>query len=449
MARLFGTDGVRGVANEELTPLLAMQLGQAGAYALTKETDHKPVIMVGCDTRISGDMLANALMAGACSVGADCIYVGVLPTPAVAYLTRKYGVDAGVVISASHNPVEFNGIKFFDRNGYKLPDAVEDEIESQIKSNMADITFPVGPAVGKIEYRLDAKEAYVEHSIETVPVNLKGLKLVVDCAEGASHYTSVKALEKLGAELVPIHNNPDGTNINDKCGSTHMEELKARVLAEKANAGIAFDGDADRMLAVDENGKMVDGDQIMAIVGNFLKGKGRLKQDTIVATVMSNLGFYICGKKNNINIEQTKVGDRYVLEMMKEKDYSLGGEQSGHVIFLEENTTGDGLLSALHLLEVMVETGKPLSELASIMEVLPQALVNAKVSNEKKHSYMENPQVAKAIGELEAKFAGEGRVLIRPSGTEPLVRVMIEGKDQQVIQKEAETLAALIQECLA
>ncbi len=449
MARLFGTDGVRGVANEELTPLLAMQLGQAGAYALTKETSHKPVIMVGCDTRISGDMLANALMAGACSVGADCIYVGVLPTPAVAYLTRKYNVDAGVVISASHNPVEFNGIKFFDRNGYKLPDAVEDEIESQIKSNMADITFPVGAAVGKIEYRLDAKEAYIEHSIETVPVNLKGLKLVVDCAEGASHYTSVKALEKLGAELIPIHNNPDGTNINDKCGSTHMEELKARVVAEKANAGIAFDGDADRMLAVDENGKMVDGDQIMAIVGNFLKGKGRLKQDTIVATVMSNLGFYICGKANNINIEQTKVGDRYVLEMMKEKDYSLGGEQSGHVIFLEENTTGDGLLSALHLLEVMVETGKPLSELASIMEVLPQALVNAKVSNEKKHSYMENAQVAKAIGELEAKFAGEGRVLIRPSGTEPLVRVMIEGKDQQVIQKEAEALANLIQECLA
>lgn len=445
MARLFGTDGVRGVANEELTPQLAMQLGQAGAYVLTKENAHKPTIMVGCDTRISGDMLANALMAGVCSVGANAVYVGVVPTPAVAYLTKKYKVDAGVVISASHNPVEFNGIKFFDGNGYKLPDALEDEIEALIKSDMNGIKFPTGSSVGKIKYRTDAREEYINHAIQSVPIDLSGMKIVVDCAEGASFYTSVEALKELGAEVVAIHNNPDGTNINANCGSTHMEELQARVVYEKAQVGLAFDGDADRLLAVDENGKQVDGDQIMAIVGNHMKAQGKLKGDTIVATVMSNLGFFIMGEKNGIKIEQTKVGDRYVLERMKEIDASLGGEQSGHVIFLDENTTGDGLLSALHLLEVMVETKKPLSELAGIMEVLPQALVNAKVPNHKKENYMDYPEIAAAIEELTAKFAGEGRVLIRPSGTEPKVRVMIEGKDQKMIEEEAVKLANLIQ----
>ena len=445
MARLFGTDGVRGVANEELTPQLAMQLGQAGAYVLTKENAHKPTIMVGCDTRISGDMLANALMAGVCSVGANAVYVGVVPTPAVAYLTKKYKVDAGVVISASHNPVEFNGIKFFDGNGYKLPDAMEDEIEALIKSDMNGIKFPTGSGVGKIKYRTDAREEYINHAIQSVPIDLSGMKIVVDCAECASFYTSVEALKELGAEVVAIHNNPDGTNINANCGSTHMEELQARVVYEKAQVGLAFDGDADRLLAVDENGKQVDGDQIMAIVGNHMKSKGKLKGDTIVATVMSNLGFFIMGDKNGIQIEQTKVGDRYVLERMKEIDASLGGEQSGHVIFLDENTTGDGLLSALHLLEVMVETKKPLSELSTIMEVLPQALVNAKVPNHKKENYMDYPEIAKAIEELTQMFAGEGRVLIRPSGTEPKVRVMIEGKDQALIEKEAVKLANLIQ----
>lgn len=445
MARLFGTDGVRGVANEELTPQLAMQLGQAGAYVLTKENAHKPTIMVGCDTRISGDMLANALMAGVCSVGANAVYVGVVPTPAVAYLTKKYKVDAGVVISASHNPVEFNGIKFFDGNGYKLPDAMEDEIEALIKSDMTGIKFPTGSGVGKIKYRTDAREEYINHAIQSVPIDLSGMKIVVDCAEGASFYTSVEALKELGAEVVAIHNNPDGTNINANCGSTHMEELQARVVYEKAQVGLAFDGDADRLLAVDENGKQIDGDQIMAIVGCHMKEKGKLKGDTIVATVMSNLGFYIMGEKNGIKIEQTKVGDRYVLERMKEIEASLGGEQSGHVIFLDENTTGDGLLSALHLLEVMVETKKPLSELSTIMEVLPQALVNAKVPNHKKENYMDYPEIAAAIDELTAKFAGEGRVLIRPSGTEPKVRVMIEGKDQEMIEKEAVKLANLIQ----
>ncbi len=448
MSRLFGTDGVRGVANEELTPQLAMQLGQAGAYVLSRENEHKPTIMVGCDTRISGDMLANALMAGACSVGANAVYVGVVPTPAVAYLTRKYKVDAGVVISASHNTVEFNGIKFFDGNGYKLPDSLEDEIEALIRNGMQGIKFPIGAGIGKIKYRTDAREEYINHAIQAVKVELQGMKIVVDCAEGASFYTSVEALKESGAEIVAIHNNPDGTNINANCGSTHMQELQARVVYEKANLGLAFDGDADRLLAVDENGKIVDGDQIMAIVGCHMKEQGKLKHDIIVATVMSNLGFFLMGEKNNIHIEQTKVGDRYVLERMREIGASLGGEQSGHVIFLDENTTGDGLLSALHLLQVVVETKKPLSELAKVMEVMPQALVNAKVPNHKKEHYMDYPEIADAIAALDKKFAGEGRVLIRPSGTEPLVRVMIEGKDQKMIETEAKKLAELIQNCM-
>ena len=390
-------------------------------------------------------MLANALMAGICSVGANAVYVGVIPTPAVAYLTRKYKVDAGVVISASHNPVEFNGIKFFDGNGYKLPDSLEDEIEAIIRDNMSPIKFPIGANVGKIKYRTDAREEYINHSIQSVKVDLTGMKIVVDCAEGASYYTSVEALKELGGNVVAIHNTPDGTNINANCGSTHMEELMARVVYEKAQIGLAFDGDADRLLAVDELGNVVDGDQIMAIIGNHMKQNGDLNNDTIVATVMSNLGFFLMGEKNGIHIEQTKVGDRYVLERMKEIDASLGGEQSGHIIFLKENTTGDGLLSALHLLQVLVETGKPLSELASIMEVLPQALVNAKVPNHKKEKYMEYPEFAEAIQKLTDKFAGEGRVLIRPSGTEPKVRVMIEGKDQQMIEHDAKELADLIQ----
>lgn len=444
MARLFGTDGVRGVAGTELTIELAMKLGQAGAYVLTKEKSHQPTIIVGCDTRISGGMLANALMAGICSVGANAVYVGVVPTPAVAYLTKFHKVDAGVVISASHNPMEFNGIKFFNGEGYKLSDELEDEIQAHIENNMEDIDFPIGSAIGKIDYRFDIRDEYVEYEKNCVPVDLSGMKIVIDCAEGANHYTAVKTLTDLGAELVAIHTNPDGTNINANCGSTHMEELMARVVAEKAQIGIAFDGDADRMLAVDENGNLVDGDQIMLICAKHMMDKKQLKQDTLVVTVMSNLGLVLAAKELGIKLETTKVGDRYVLENMIENGYNIGGEQSGHVIFLDDNTTGDGLLSALHLLQVMVDTKKSLSELASVMEVLPQALVNAKVPNHKKYSYMEYPQIAEAIEELEAKFAGEGRVLIRPSGTEPLVRVMIEGKDQKVIDEEAHKLADLI-----
>ena len=495
MARMFGTDGVRGVAGSELTIELATKLGQAGAYVLTKEQEHQATIIVGCDTRISGGMLASALMAGICSVGANAIFVGVMPTPAIAYLTRKHKVDAGVVISASHNPMEFNGIKFFNGEGYKLPDEMEDEIEALIKNNMKDVVLPIGSGVGKIDYRFDLRDEYVKFMEKCVPVDLKGMKIVVDCAEGASHYTSVKALTDLGADLIAIHTDPDGTNINSNCGSTHMDELKARVVYEKAAVGLAFDGDADRMLAVDEHGNVVDGDQIMAICGNYMKSKGTLKKDTIVVTVMTNLGFTLMGQKEGIHVEKTKVGDRYVLENMRKNGYNIGGEQSGHVIFLDDNTTGDGLLSALHLLEVMVNTGKPLSELAEIMEVLPQALVNAKVPNHKKEKFMEYQEIADAVADVEKKFKGEGRVLIRPSGTEPLaiypqvlknvrvtdktqaqndadvramveraakelgtdgrilvresgteplVRVMIEGKDQKVIDEEARKLAELI-----
>ncbi|MCI8280138.1 MAG: phosphoglucosamine mutase [Lachnospiraceae bacterium] len=444
MGRMFGTDGVRGVAGTELTIDLAMKLGQAGAYVLTKETSHQPTLIVGCDTRISGGMLANALMAGICSVGANAVYMGVMPTPAIAYLTKKHKVDAGVVISASHNPMEFNGIKFFNSEGYKLSDQLEDEIEALIKSDMKDIKMPIGSGVGRINYRMDAREEYVFFMKKTIPVDLSGLKIVVDCAEGASYYTAVETLRGLGANLVPIHVNPDGTNINSNCGSTHMDELRARVVYEKADAGLAFDGDADRMLAVDELGNVVDGDQIMAIIGSHMKEKGTLKKDTIVATVMSNLGFTLMGQREGIHIERTKVGDRYVLENMREHGYNIGGEQSGHIIFLDENTTGDGLLSGLHLLEVMVEKKQKLSELAKIMEVLPQALVNAKVPTHKKDKYMDYPEIAQAITKLEEKFAGEGRVLIRPSGTEPLVRVMIEGKNQEQIEKEAKALAELI-----
>ena len=444
MARMFGTDGVRGVAGSELTIELATKLGQAGAYVLTKEQEHQPTIIVGCDTRISGGMLASALMSGICSVGANAIFVGVMPTPAIAYLTRKHKVDAGVVISASHNPMEFNGIKFFNGEGYKLSDALEDEIEELINNNMKDVVLPIGSGVGKIEYRFDLVDQYVKFMKKCVPVDLTGMKIVVDCAEGAAHYTSVKTLKDLGAELVAIHTNPDGTNINANCGSTHMDELKARVVYEKAQVGLAFDGDADRMLAVDENGELVDGDQIMAICGLHMKEKGTLKKDTIVVTVMSNLGLTLMAQGKGLKLEKTKVGDRYVLENMMENGYNIGGEQSGHIIFLDDNTTGDGLLSALNLLRVMVETKKSLSELASVMQVLPQALVNAKVPNHKKEEYMEYPEIADAIEVLEKKFNGEGRVLIRPSGTEPLVRVMIEGKDQKVIEEEAKKLAELI-----
>lgn len=449
MSRMFGTDGVRGVAGTELSIDLATKLGQAGAYVLTEgRGDKKPTILVGCDTRISGGMLANALIAGICSVGADAVYAGVMPTPAVAYLTRKHGFDAGVVISASHNPMEFNGIKFFNRDGYKLPDSMEDEIQRQIESGMADIESPTGEKIGHVKYAFDMDREYVDFEKENVPIALSGMKIVVDCAEGASYKTNTQVLKELGADLVAIHTHPTGTNINDHCGSTHMEQLAQRVRDEKADIGIAFDGDADRMLAVDENGNMVDGDQIMAICANFMKKQGTLKKNTVVVTVMSNLGFTLMGEREGLHIATTQVGDRYVLERMKAEGYNIGGEQSGHIIFLDSNTTGDGMLSALRLLEVMVTEKKPLSELASVMEVLPQALVNAHVPNDRKTSYNDYSEIREGIRKLEDKFAGQGRILIRPSGTEPLVRVMIEGKNQNEIDRDAHELASLIEKVM-
>lgn len=448
MSRLFGTDGVRGVANVELTVDLAMKLGKAGAYVLTKENKHKPTILVGCDTRISGDMLANALNAGICSVGANVVFAGVLPTPAVAYLTRSGSYDAGIVISASHNPMEFNGIKFFNGEGYKLSDSLEDEIQEYIERDMSGIPTVSGADVGKTVYDFELEKEYIDFVKKTVPVNLSGLKIVLDCAEGASYRTSVQAITQLGADVIATHVNPTGININAGCGSTHLEDLAKNVVEAKADVGLAFDGDADRLLAVDEKGRTIDGDKLMAICAARLKEQGRLKKNTIVATVMSNMGFFIMGKEQGITIEQTKVGDRYVLERMREIGASIGGEQSGHIIFLDENTTGDGLLSALHFLETMVHSGKKASHLAEIMNVLPQSLVNAKVPNDKKNRYMEYPEIASAIEETEKRFNGEGRVLIRPSGTEPLVRVMIEGKNQQEIDEEAKKLARLIVDTL-
>lgn len=446
MGNLFGTDGVRGIANKELTIELAYKLGQAGAYVLTKENKHKATILIGRDTRLSGEMLTAAMIAGICSVGADAVSVGVVPTPAVAYLTKEYGADAGIVISASHNPVEYNGIKFFNKDGYKLSDALEEEIESLIDRDNKEIELPVGIDIGRVVYRTECIYDYIRFAKRQINTEFSGLKIVIDCANGASYVSAPVALRELGAEVIIIHNEPDGTNINKKCGSTHMKDLQQYVKQVEAHIGLAFDGDADRCLAVDEKGNIVDGDQIMAICALHMKKEGKLKQDTVVATVMSNLGFFLMGKKEGINIEQTKVGDRYVLEKMLEEGYNLGGEQSGHIIFLDENTTGDGLLTALHLLQVMKKTGKKLSELASVMEVLPQVLVNAKVSNDKKELYEADRVILNAISDLEKKFSGNGRVLIRPSGTEPLIRVMIEGKNEEELLQEAKKLAELIEE---
>lgn len=448
MGRLFGTDGVRGVANSELTAELAYKLGRAGAFVLTAETKHVPKILVGMDTRISGHMLEAALVSGICSVGAEAICLGIVPTPAVAYLTRYYNADAGIVISASHNPFEFNGIKFFDGRGYKLPDAIEDQIEAIILDENGQLPFPTGSNVGVKHNMENALKDYMEFLKKTSPTDLKGIKVAVDCANGAAYKAAPETLSQLGAEVCVIHNNPDGININANCGSTHMESLQKFVCECGADIGLAFDGDADRMLAVDEKGRLVDGDQIMAIIGLELKKRNRLVNDTIVATVMSNMGLDIMADNNGLNISKTKVGDRYVLEEMLEKGYVLGGEQSGHVIFLEHNTTGDGLLTALNLLAAMKSTGCKLSELASIMQVLPQVIKNARVKNQNKHRYMEDEVIAGMCRQLEAEFHGEGRVLIRPSGTEPLVRVMIEGKDKEYITGRAFELAKIIEERL-
>ena len=448
MGRMFGTDGVRGIANKELSPALAFNLGRIGAYVLTEETHKKPRIAVGKDTRISGDMLEAALIAGICSMGAEAVSLGVLPTPAVAYLTRHMGLDAGVVISASHNPFEYNGIKFFNGEGYKLSDQLEDRIESLMLNPENGIAYPTGADIGKKVEVDNAVHGYVDFLKKTIDVNLRGLKIAVDCANGASYIAAPSVLADLGAEIAVINNKPDGKNINVKCGSTHPEGLQKLVVESGAHIGLAFDGDADRLIAVDNRGNIVNGDHMLAIFARHLKGKGMLKKDTVVATVMSNMGLDIALKREKCNLVKTKVGDRYVLEEMVSMGYSIGGEQSGHIIFLDHNTTGDGLLTALQLLAVVKETGKKLSDLASIMKELPQVLVNAKVKNENKDKYMKDEAIAEMITGLEKKLKGRGRVLIRPSGTEPLIRVMLEGANETEIKEDAEALAKLIEEKL-
>lgn len=445
MGRLFGTDGIRGIANRELTAELAFRTGQSGAYVLTKNAGRRPRIIIGKDTRKSGDMLEAALTAGLCSVGAKVIPLGIIPTPAVAYLVRLYNADAGVVISASHNPCEYNGIKFFNSEGYKLKDEIEDEIEDYIEGRKTIEHLPTHGDVGYVATNHNAVEDYVNFAVSTIDCRLDGLKIAIDCANGASYQTAFLALNKLGAAVEAIHNTPDGVNINAQCGSTHMQSLQAYVTSIGADVGLAFDGDADRMLAVDEKGNLIDGDQIMAVCAKQLMDEGRLEKNTLVATVMSNLGLFLAGKELGINIPQTKVGDRYVLEEMLDKGYIIGGEQSGHIIFLEHNTTGDGLVSALQFLSVLKKSGKKASELAGIVTPLPQVLKNAHVKLENKDRYMEFAEVADACRVLEEEFSGEGRVLIRPSGTEPLVRVMIEGKDRDYIEKKAAQLADLIE----
>lgn len=445
MGRLFGTDGVRGIANKELDSLLAFNLGRIGAYVLTEETHHKPRIAVGKDTRISGDMLESALVAGICSMGAEAVVLGVQPTPAVAYLTRHLGLDAGVVISASHNPFEYNGIKFFDSNGYKLSDELEDKIEALLKNPENGIANPTGAEIGKKVEIDNAVHAYIDFLKKTIDTNMRGLKIAVDCANGASYIAAPSVLADLGAEVVIINNKPDGKNINVKCGSTHPEELQKRVVESGAHIGLAFDGDADRLIAVDNRGQIVNGDHMLAIFAKYFKEKGTLKNDAVVGTVMSNMGLEIALRREKCRLIKAKVGDRYVLEEMMNNGYNIGGEQSGHIIFLDHNTTGDGLLTALQLLSIIKETGKKLSDLASIMTELPQVLVNARVKNQNKGKYMEDEEIVLMIEELESKLKDKGRVLIRPSGTEPLVRVMLEGENEAELKEAAVKLANLIE----
>ena len=443
MSRMFGTDGVRGVANTELTAELAYKLGRAGAYVLT-EGAHKPKILVAKDTRISGDMLEAALVAGILSVGAEAIVLGVIPTPAVAYLTRKYNADAGVMISASHNPVEYNGIKFFNNNGYKLSDQLEDEIQRVIESDFEGVPNPTGISLGREKIEISALDDYIEFAKNTISVDLKGMKIALDCANGAAYKAAVEAFRDLGAEVYVINDNPDGTNINEKCGSTHPEELMEYVVKKGCDVGFAFDGDADRCLAVDEKGNLINGDFILTLCAKYLKENNKLKDDTLVVTVMSNLGLDIACKNLGIKTLKTKVGDRYVLEEMVNNEYVLGGEQSGHIIFLNHNTTGDGLVTALQVSAIIKQSNESLSSLCSIMKELPQVLVNAKVPNDKKDIYLKDAEIIAEIERMEKLMDGKGRVLIRPSGTEPLVRVMLEGENQEEIDKLAHNLADMI-----
>ncbi len=444
MARLFGTDGVRGVAGEDLTPGLAMLIGRGAAMVLARRSA-RPRILIGKDTRISGDMLESALAAGLCSVGADVELLGVVPTPAVAYLVRKYKADAGIVISASHNPMEFNGIKIFKGDGYKLPDQVEDEIERLVRDK-SQVKLATGGDVGRVTRRENAIEDYVEYLASCLEANLSGLKVAIDCANGASAAPARLLFPRLGADCRFIGVEPDGTNINRDCGSTHLDRLAKYVVENGLDCGVAFDGDADRCLAVDEKGNEIDGDRIIAILSKHLKQRGKLPQDTAVVTVMSNLGFMQYMKETlGLQIVTTAVGDRYVLEEMRANGYAIGGEQSGHVILLQHSTTGDGELTAGTLLNILAGSGKKMSELAGVYEKFPQVILNVQATPEQKARYKEDEYIAGFIESQQQGLMGEGRVLVRVSGTEPYIRVMVEGKNHEAITQAAKLIADLIE----
>lgn len=446
MGRLFGTDGARGIAITELTCETAMNIGRAAALVLAKETNHTPKIIIGKDTRISGDVLEAALVAGICSVGANVHILGVLPTPAVAMLVKKYEADAGVMISASHNSVEFNGIKLFSGTGFKLSDKIEQEIEELILDTPEKMQLKDGCEIGRVFYEMNAEWDYIRYVRKTVDADFTGIKVALDCANGSASGTAKKLFEGLGASCVMISDKPDGTNINKNCGSTHIEQLMKTVVEKKCDVGLAFDGDADRCLAVDDRGQLIDGDKLLAIFSKFMKVQGKLKSNTCVVTVMSNLGFFKFAKENGINATTTAVGDRYVLERMQKLDYNLGGEQSGHIIFLDEANTGDGQLTGVKLLEVMKKTGKKSSELAACMETYPQVLVNVKITADKKGMWEKNEKIQQAIEMYKEKLGDDGRILVRESGTEPLVRVMLEGKKTGIITEYANNIAKLIEE---
>ena len=444
MTRLFGTDGVRGLANERLTASLALKLGAAAATVLTKDrgaSKRRPTALIGRDPRVSGEMLAAAMAAGMASKGVDVLRVGVIPTPGLAFLTDDYGADIGVMISASHNPMPDNGIKFFSAGGHKLPDEVEDEIERALDT--LEDGGPTGTRIGRvIEEAPDAQDRYLTHLKEAMSTSLQGIKVVVDCANGAASEVAPKAYEAAGAEVVAIYNEPNAFNINDGSGSTHMDKIQAAVVEYGADLGVAHDGDADRCLAVDAEGNIIDGDQIMAILACGMKAENTLRDNTLVATVMSNLGLTLAMEREGIALKQTAVGDRYVLEELNRGDFSLGGEQSGHIVVPEHATTGDGTLSALLLMEQMAETGKSLKELAQVMQVLPQVLINVPVSEKSK--IMNSQEVRDAISEAEEELGHSGRVLLRPSGTEELFRVMVEAAEEEQARKVAGRLAAVV-----
>jgi phosphoglucosamine mutase len=446
MGKLFGTDGVRGIGNTELTPELAFRLGRAGAAFFGQEKK-KATIVIGRDTRISGPMLEAALISGICSAGGHAVILGVVPTPAVAYLIRSLGADAGIVISASHNPAPDNGIKFFSGDGYKLPDAIEEQLEEMVLSPEDNMPRPTGVEVGTVTHCPDALDKYIDYVTATTESDFRKLKIVIDGANGAAFDASPRVFRRLGANVITLNTQPNGVNINVACGSTHPEALQKAVVEHHAHLGIAHDGDADRVIAVDEKGNLVDGDFIMAICGLHLLGKGMLPDNTLVATVMSNLGLHLAFKKMGGKIITTQVGDRYVLEAMREKGYALGGEQSGHIIFLNHNTTGDGIITAVQLVSALKEKGKLLSELAAVMKRLPQVLVNIRVKD--KTGWEENDAIQKAIAKAERMLGDSGRVLVRASGTEPLIRVMAEGPDGEALKGLADSIVKVIQDELS